>query len=145
MKEVNENMETTVNKDIKKNQRLTDKLTTTEEIVTCGMKKQESLNKNLEYYIARHEAKLIKEFRKKIAKERNDEKNRLLQEEKEKCKKLHYMKCPQCGIDLHEAKFMCNTIWACEECFGMWLNKGNFEHITEEKAGFFYKIWNKKH
>ena len=143
MKKVNKNTENNVNKNIKKAQSLRDKISTIEEIATQGMLKQKRLNKNLENYIARHEEKLIKELRKKVKKERDEQENRLLEEENEKRKELHYMKCPQCGTDLQEVKFMGTIVWACEKCLAICLNHGKLEHIIEKEAGFLYKIWNK--
>lgn len=48
---------------------------------------------------------------------------------KEELKKLHYMKCPKCGMDLHTVERGTMTIDTCFNCHGIWLDAGELEEI----------------
>jgi len=126
-----------------KNQSLTSRLSEIEEIASYGMRKQKILNKNLENYIAKHEAKLIADLRKKLEQERTEKQTRLLDEEKMIRQQLHYMKCPDCGMNLQEVQFINNIVWVCEECTGIWLKHGRLENIMKEQGSFLNKMCDK--
>ncbi len=126
-----------------KNQSLTSRLSAIEEIAQYGAMKQKILNKNLEDYIAKHEAKLIADLRKKLEEERSEKQTRLLDEEKMRRQQLHYMKCPQCGMGLQEVQFINTGVWICEECTGIWLKQGRLENIMKEQGSFINKMCDK--
>ena len=78
-------------------------------------------------------AKLHYEQKKKIEEEKH---KRLALEEKEKLKKLHFMRCPKCGMELIEIDYKNIKIDKCSECEGIWLDAGELETIScIEKSG----------
>jgi acetyl-CoA carboxylase beta subunit len=52
-------------------------------------------------------------------------------EERENLKKLHFMKCPKCGMDLMEIDFKGMNIDKCSACRGMWLDAGEFDALVK--------------
>ena len=57
--------------------------------------------------------------------------------EREAQKKLHYMKCPKCGMDLHTLQRGKVEIDTCFHCHGVWLDAGELESLIEhgKKSG----------
>ena len=82
-----------------------------------------------EEYFARMEF----ERKKKIEEEKH---KKLGDEEKKKLKKLHYMRCPKCGMELIEIDYKGIKIDECSECEGIWLDAGELETVSKlEKTG----------
>lgn len=82
-----------------------------------------------EEYIARMEF----EKRKKIEEKKH---KKLLAEEKEKLRNLHYMRCPKCGMELIEIDYKNIKVDKCSECEGIWLDAGELEAVSKlEKSG----------
>jgi len=75
------------------------------------------------------------EFEKK--KKAEEEKHKKLKaEEKESLKKLHYMRCPKCGMELIEIDYRHIKVDKCSECDGIWLDAGELEAASKlEKTG----------
>ncbi len=46
-------------------------------------------------------------------------------------KDLHYMKCPKCGLDLHEIKFRGVDVDVCFSCNGIFLDNGDVEKLKK--------------
>jgi len=92
-----------------------------------------SRSSNEEEYFARQEM----ERRRKFAEERQ---TRLLAEERERARSLHFMKCPKCGMELDEIAFGEIRIDKCFGCEGVWLDKGELESIRKKEAGFLGKM-----
>jgi len=90
-----------------------------------------------EKYMVEQEEKLIKEHAMRVQKQQEEETTRRLEEEKQKLKELHYMRCPKCGLELEEVTFMNILIDICNECNGIWLDKGELETMLAREAGFF--------
>ncbi|AKU93315.1 zf-TFIIB domain-containing protein [Vulgatibacter incomptus] len=70
------------------------------------------------------------------------ERDRALQEEqKEELKKLHWMHCPKCGMELQTVKFRDIEIDRCFSCGATVFDAGELEKlgITEERAGSIMK------
>ena len=65
---------------------------------------------------------------KKIEEERQ---RQLAQEERERLKDLHYMRCPKCGMQLLEIDYRNIKIDKCSECGGVWLDAGEMEAVLE--------------
>jgi hypothetical protein len=64
------------------------------------------------------------------------EKRKKAEEEKEKLKELHYMKCPKCGMGLIEIDYKGIRVDKCSSCEGIWLDAGELEAISKfEKTG----------
>lgn len=80
-------------------------------------------------YFARVEA----EKKKKLA----EEKRRLLTEQqREEFKRLHWMHCPKCGMELHPVPYKGVTLDKCFECSGVYLDDGELEKIAGQESGF---------
>lgn len=48
---------------------------------------------------------------------------------KEELRRLHHMKCPKCGLDLHALKKGPIEIDTCFHCRGVWLDEGRLEQL----------------
>lgn len=72
-----------------------------------------------------------------IAEERH---SKLEAEEREQAKKLHFMKCPKCGMDLHEVALSGVKVDKCFSCEGMWLDAGELQTIERQDAGFMGRL-----
>ena len=85
--------------------------------------------------------KLIKEIRSELDKGRADE-------DKQKRKENHWMKCPKCGSDLQEINYQNVVIDRCIECRGIWLDMGELNLLIEGQAqltkGFVNKLFSRK-
>jgi hypothetical protein len=91
-------------------------------------------------YIARME------FEKKKMIEEEKHKS-LAEEEKQRLKKLHYMQCPKCGMELIEIDYKGIKIDECSECEGIWLDAGELNTVAKlEKSGLdkFFSIFKKQ-
>jgi uncharacterized protein len=93
---------------------------------------------NEEEYFARQEA----ERRRKVAEERQE---KLLAEERERARTLHYMKCPKCGMQLEEIAFGDVRVDKCFSCEGIWLDKGELEGIRQKEGNFMGRLLNVFH
>jgi uncharacterized protein len=63
--------------------------------------------------------------------------------ELKKLKELHFMKCPKCGLDLHEVKYAGLDVDVCFACHGVFLDQGELESISRhEKNGVMAAILN---
>jgi hypothetical protein len=69
----------------------------------------------------------------KVAEERQA---KLLAEERERDRALHFMKCPKCGMQLEEIAFGDVRVDKCFSCDGLWLDKGELDLIREKDGGF---------
>ena len=88
-----------------------------------------------EEYIARLEF----EEKKKREEERI---KKLLIEEIERLKDLHFMRCPKCGMELIEISYKKLKIDKCSACDGIWLDAGEFEQVTELEKSKLDKFFN---
>lgn len=80
-----------------------------------------------------HFARLEYERKKKIEEEKHA---RLADDEKQKLKSLHFMRCPKCGMELIEVDFKGIKVDKCSECEGIWFDAGEFESVSKlEKSG----------
>jgi uncharacterized protein len=56
-------------------------------------------------------------------------------------KKLHYMHCPKCGMDLQTISLQGVQVDRCFNCHGTWLDEGELERLTgAEPHGLLNKI-----
>jgi len=61
------------------------------------------------------------------------EQHRVLDEQqREALKKLHYMKCPKCGYDLHPLKRGEVIVDTCFNCKGVWIDHSDMEHFQRQ-------------
>jgi hypothetical protein len=79
-----------------------------------------------EEYIKRQEFERIKKLREQAAKE-------TVAQEKEELKKLHWMRCPKCGMELDEIDFKNVVVDACFSCGGMFFDHGEIDKILEQE------------
>ncbi|HUO85588.1 MAG TPA: zf-TFIIB domain-containing protein [Thermoanaerobaculia bacterium] len=77
-------------------------------------------------------ARLELERRKQWAKEREAQ---MEQEEKQRLKDLHYMKCPKCGMDLTSFELHDLSLDRCVSCGGTWFDAGEVEELLEKEQG----------
>src|SRR2546426_10991404 len=64
-----------------------------------------------------------------------EQQRRLQQQQKEELKKLHYMHCPKCGMELHAINFRGLEIDRCFNCHGTWLDAGELEKVATPEHG----------
>jgi len=61
-----------------------------------------------------------------------EEQERSLEEaERTRLRELHHMRCPKCGMELHEIELRSVKIDKCFSCEGMWLDAGELETLTQ--------------
>jgi len=84
-------------------------------------------------YFAREEAEKVK----RLAEKKNAQ---FQAEEKEHLKKLHWMRCPKCGMELSAILFRGVTLDKCFGCHGVFLDDGELEKIAGTESGFFQSI-----
>lgn len=58
----------------------------------------------------------------------------LAAKQKEELRRLHFMKCPHCGMDLHALKRGAVNVDMCFHCQGIWLDKGRLEALMARPA-----------
>ncbi|MCP3978234.1 MAG: zf-TFIIB domain-containing protein [bacterium] len=62
-------------------------------------------------------------------------------QEKDRLKKLHWMRCPKCGLELQEVEFRGVQVDTCFSCEGMFLDGGEIEKIlAHEEPGMLERI-----
>lgn len=78
------------------------------------------------------------ERRKQAEKERAA---RMADNEKQKLKELHHMKCPKCGMDLHQFEMEGIKVDRCVSCNGTWFDAGEVEQlVSHHDRGLFGKV-----
>ena len=82
-----------------------------------------------EEYFAREDIEKVHKLAVKRASE-------LKAKEREALKALHFHHCPNCGMDLHPLKKEHAEVWACFNCQGMWLDKGQLGMLMNEHERF---------
>lgn len=90
-----------------------------------------------EEYFAREDV----EKKRKLAVEQS---KALVAAKKEELKKLHFMKCPKCGMDLQTVAKGKVDVDVCFHCQGVWLDQGELEtllsHGLEKSGGVMQSI-----
>ena len=80
-------------------------------------------NENEEEYFIRLEFERAKKVEEEL-------KQKMLEDERNSLKELHYMRCPKCGMQLVEIDYKGIKIDKCTECNGVWLDHGELEAIV---------------
>ena len=63
--------------------------------------------------------------------------------EQARLKELHWMRCPKCGMQMHEVKMRGVDVDVCFACAGVFLDKGELEHLEKpEQSGVMSAILN---
>src|SRR4030095_14836092 len=65
----------------------------------------------------------------------DEKRSKLAQEEKEKLKKLHWMRCAKCGSELQEVLFHGVSVDKCFACGGVYLDSGELEKLAGKESG----------
>ena len=86
-------------------------------------------SKSEEEYFAREEIK-----------RKEQTKIKLSHEEREQLKQLHWMRCPKCGHPLEEVLFRDQTIDRCMHCGGVFLDRGELEHLAGNEGNVLSAI-----
>ena len=84
-------------------------------------------------------ARLEREMKEKIKEQMSKQ---APQEERENLRKLHFMKCPKCGMDLMEIDFKGMRIDECSTCRGIWLDAGEFDAMAKLDKPVLQKLFN---
>jgi hypothetical protein len=88
-------------------------------------------SKTEDEYFVKLDAELIKAQRAKLDAERAKAE-----------RDSHYMRCPKCGGQLEEVEFHHMKIDRCQDCGGIWLDKGEMEmleHIDQSNIRSFVR------
>ena len=56
---------------------------------------------------------------------------KMAEEEKRRLKELHFMWCPECGMELIEIDHKGIKVDKCSECEGIWLDAGELESVIK--------------
>ena len=86
-----------------------------------------------EEYFARENAERLR----KIAAE---QKKSLGQDERDKLKQLHDMRCPKCGMELVEIELRDIKVDRCVACQGIFFDGGEIEQLLAQGEGFLGKL-----
>ena len=54
--------------------------------------------------------------------------------EKKRLKELHWMRCPKCGMELHEVDFRGIDVDVCFNCNGVFLDQGELAAIVKRES-----------
>jgi uncharacterized protein len=81
-----------------------------------------------EEYFAREEALKLKKLREEAA-------AKMAEGEKTRLRDLHQMRCPKCGMELHEVDFQGVRIDRCFACGGSFFDAGEVEKLLEHQHG----------
>jgi hypothetical protein len=64
--------------------------------------------------------------------------------ERERLRKLHYLKCPKCGHDMREEVLDGVNVDRCTFCEGIYFDAGELDRVLlkkgEERKGFFRRL-----
>lgn len=71
----------------------------------------------------------------KLKKAEAAKRERMEAEEKQRCKELHYMCCPKCGMQLIEIDYHGIAVDKCSGCDGVWLDAGELEQVANMEKG----------
>jgi len=76
-----------------------------------------------------------------LKQQREESASKIVEEDKNRLKEMHWMHCPKCGMEMSEVKFSNVLIDTCFSCGGMYLDKGEIDKILEhQETGNFQKI-----
>jgi uncharacterized protein len=63
--------------------------------------------------------------------------------EQKRLKELHWMRCPKCGMQMHEIRYQNIDVDACFSCGGVFLDKGEINVIARpQQKGIMAAILN---
>jgi uncharacterized protein len=62
-------------------------------------------------------------------------------EERDRLKKLHHMRCPKCGMELAEIDYKGIKVDTCLACSGVWLDAGELEALLKLEKKVIDKLF----
>lgn len=77
-------------------------------------------------------AKLEADKKRKLAEQQS---SAIAAQQREELKKLHWMRCPKCGMELQTITHQKIEIDRCFSCNGTWLDAGELEKIAGTEGG----------
>lgn len=77
----------------------------------------------------------------KLQKSKAEKQRKFAEEEKNRLRELHYMRCPKCGMELVEIEYQHIMIDKCTECEGIWLDAGELGSVSELKKSGLDKLF----
>lgn len=103
-------------------------------------KARKKVDRGIDSWFNKYEMDVIR-----LAKERAERiRNEKLSKEKEKLKKLHWMKCPKCGHDMEVNKIKKIEVDRCKTCEGIFLDAGELDALllknAKKRRSFFRKL-----
>jgi len=54
--------------------------------------------------------------------------------ERKRLKALHWMRCPKCGMEMHEVKLRGMDVDVCFSCNGIFLDQGELSHLQKPES-----------
>jgi uncharacterized protein len=82
-----------------------------------------------EEYFAKQEIEKKRKLAEQLKKE-------MVDEDRASLKKTHWMRCPKCGMELHEIVYRGVNIDKCFDCNGIYLDDGELEQLAGKESGF---------
>jgi hypothetical protein len=65
---------------------------------------------------------------------------KMKQDELDKLKQQHWMRCPKCGFELKSLQFKGLTVDKCFHCNGTWLDAGELETLAGKESDFLHRV-----
>jgi hypothetical protein len=62
--------------------------------------------------------------------------------EAQRLKDLHFMRCPKCGMEMHEVPYRGVDVDVCFSCNGIFLDQGELERLKKETGAVMGAILN---
>lgn len=70
-----------------------------------------------------------------------DKQKQMQQDEKQRLKDLHWMRCPKCGMEMIEIDFEGIKVDKCSTCLGLYFDDGEVAHlVNKNKPGFLGRL-----
>jgi acetyl-CoA carboxylase beta subunit len=66
---------------------------------------------------------------------------KIADEERDRIKQAHWMKCPKCGFDLQEIELHGVKVDQCANCGGVFLDRGELEQLEKHDAGVMDRVF----
>jgi len=78
-------------------------------------------------YFVREDAERKRRLALQVARE-------LVEAEKQHLKQLHWMRCPKCGMEMHEISYRGMTVDVCFSCKGIFLDEAELSHLQKPES-----------
>jgi hypothetical protein len=83
---------------------------------------------------SQEEEYFLKQEAERRRKHAEEQRSKMEQQERERLRELHHMKCPKCGMDLQEVTFGEVRVDKCFSCEGIWLDHGELDRLTRKEG-----------